>query len=73
MDIKIAELFNESRQNSKIRDAQLATPTSKIVDLGWQLDKDIQLVEPVTETNQLTGTNPRKGTKSNGTIDREKK
>ena len=24
MDIKIAELFNESRQNSKIRDAQIA-------------------------------------------------
>ena len=30
MDIKIAELFNKSRQNSKIRDAQLAKPTSKI-------------------------------------------
>ena len=49
MDIKIAELFNESRQNSKIRDAQLAMPTSKILDLGWQFDEDIQLVEPVTE------------------------
>ena len=49
MDIKIAELFNESRQNSKIRDAQLAMPTSKIPDLGWQFDEDIQLVEPVTE------------------------
>ena len=49
MDIKIAELFNESRQNSKIRDAQLAMPTSKIPDLGWQFNKDIQLVEPVTE------------------------
>ena len=49
MDIKIAELFKESRQNSKIRDAQLAMPTSKIPDLGWQFDKDIQLVEPVTE------------------------
>ena len=34
MDIKIAELFNESRQKSKIRDAQLAMPTSKIPDLG---------------------------------------
>ena len=34
MDIKIAELFNQSRQNSKIRDAQLARPTSKIPDLG---------------------------------------
>ena len=49
MDIKIAELFNESRQNSKIRDAQLAMPTSKIPDLGWQFDVDIQLVEPITE------------------------
>ena len=49
MDIKIAELFNKSRQNSKIRDAQLAMPTSKIPDLGWQFDEDIQLVEPTTE------------------------
>ena len=49
MDIKIAELFNKSRQNSKIRNAQLAMPTSKIPDLGWQFDKDIQLVEPVAE------------------------
>ena len=49
MDIKIAELFNESRENSKIRDAQLAMPTSKIPDLGWQFDEDIQLVEPTTE------------------------
>ena len=49
MDIKIAELFNESRQNSKIRDAQLAMPTSKIPDLGWQFYEDIQLVEPITE------------------------
>ena len=49
MDIKIAELFNESRQNSKIRDAQLAMPTSKIPDLGWQFDEDIQLVEPIAE------------------------
>ena len=49
MDIKIAELFNESRQNSKIRDAQLAMPTSKIPDLGWQFDEDIQLVKPVAE------------------------
>ena len=49
MDIKIAELFNKSRQNSKIRDAQLAMPTSKILDLGWKFDEDIQLVEPVTE------------------------
>ena len=49
MDIKIAELFKESRQNSKIRDAQLAMPTSKIPDLGWQFDENIQLVEPVTD------------------------
>ena len=49
MDIKIAELFNESRQNSKIRDAQHAMPTSKIPDFGWQFDEDIQLVEPITE------------------------
>ena len=49
MDIKIAELFNESRQNSKIRDAQLAMPTSKIPELGWQFDEDVQLVEPITE------------------------
>ena len=49
MDIKIAELFNESRQNSKIRDTQLAMPTSKIPDLGWKFDEDIQLVEPIAE------------------------
>ena len=49
MDIKIAELFNKSRQNSKIRDAQLAIPTSKIPDLDWQFDEDIQLDEPVAE------------------------
>ena len=49
MDIKIAELFNESRQNSKIRDAQLAMLTSKIPDLGWKFDEDTQFVEPVTE------------------------
>ena len=49
MDIKIAELFNKSRQNSKIRDAQLAMPTSKIPDLGWKFEEDIQLVKPVTE------------------------
>ena len=47
MDIKIAELFKESRQNSKIRDAQLAMPTSRIPDLDWKFDKDIQLIEPV--------------------------
>ena len=34
MDIRTAELSNESRQNSKIRDAQLAMPTNKIPDLG---------------------------------------
>ena len=62
MDIKIAELFKESRQNSKIRDAQLAMPTSRIPDLDWKFDEDIQLVKPVHETSLLTGTNPRKGT-----------
>ena len=72
MDIKIAELFNKTRQNSKIRDAQLAMPTSKIPDLGWQFDEDIELVEPVTEQINLTGTNPRKGTKSNSTTHRGK-
>ena len=49
MDIKIAELFKESRQNSKIRDAQLSMPTSRIPDLDWKFDEDIQLVEPVHE------------------------
>ena len=49
MDMKIAELFKESRQNSKIRDAQLAMPTSRISDLDWKFDEDIQLVEPVHE------------------------
>ena len=49
MDIKIAELFKESRQNSKIRDTQLAMPTSRIPDLDWKFDEDIQLVEPVHE------------------------
>ena len=49
MDIKIAELFKESRQNSKIRDTQLAMPNSKIPDLDWKFDEDIQLVEPVQE------------------------
>ena len=49
MDIKIAELFKESREKSKIRDAQLAMPTSKIPDLGWQFDEDVQLIGPVTE------------------------
>ena len=47
MDIKIAELFKESTQNSKIRDTQLAMPNSRIPDLNWKFDKDIQLVEPV--------------------------
>ena len=49
MDIKIAELFKESRQNSKIRDAQLAMPNSRIPDLDWKFDEDIQLIEPVHE------------------------
>ena len=49
MDIKIAELFKESRQNSKIRGSQLAMPNSKIPDLDWKFDEDTQLVEPVQE------------------------
>ena len=49
MDIKISELFSESRQNFKIKDAQLAMPTSKIPDLGWQFNEDIQLVKPIAE------------------------
>ena len=49
MDIKIAELFKESRQNSKIRDTQLAMPNSRIPDLDWKFDEDIQLVKPVHE------------------------
>ena len=49
MDIKVAELFKESRQNSKIRDAQLAMPTSRIPDLDWKFDEDIQLIKPVHE------------------------
>ena len=49
MDVKIAELFNDSRNNSKVRDAQLAMPTSQIPDLGWKFLEDVQLVEPVTE------------------------
>ena len=49
MDIKIAELFNKSRQNSKMRDAQLAMPTSRIPDFSWKFDEDIQLVKPVHE------------------------
>ena len=56
MDIKIAELFNESRQNSKIRDAQLAMPTSRIPDLDWKFDEDIQLVEPVHDVYSLEQT-----------------
>ena len=62
MDIKIAKLFKESRQNSKIRDAQIAMPNSRIPDLDWKFDEDIQLVEPVQEQGLLTGANPRKGT-----------
>ena len=49
MDIKIAELFKDSRKESRVRDAQLAMPTSKIPDLGWKFDEDVQLVEPVME------------------------
>ena len=48
MDIKIAELFQKKvDKTQKIRDAQLAMPTSRIPDLDWKFDEDIQLVEPV--------------------------
>ena len=66
MDIKIAELFKESRQNSKIRDAQLAMPTSKIPDLGWQFDEDIQLVDPFTE--QINSLEPIQERPQNPTV-----
>ena len=47
MDIKIAELFNESRSNSKIRDAQQLMPARQIPDLEWNFEEEVQLVEPV--------------------------
>ena len=46
MDVKIAELFNESRNNSKIRDAQQLMPAKQIPDLEWKFE-EVQLVEPV--------------------------
>ena len=47
MDVKIAELFNESRSNSKIRDAQQLMPARQIPDLEWKFEEEVQLVEPV--------------------------
>ena len=47
MDVKIAELFNENRSNSKICDAQQLMPTKQIPDLEWNFKEEIQLVEPV--------------------------
>ena len=47
MDVKIAELFNESRTNSKIRDAQQLMPAKQIPDLEWKFEEEVQLVEPV--------------------------
>ena len=47
MDVKIAELFNESRSNSKIRDAQQLMPAKQIPDLEWKFEEEVQLVEPV--------------------------
>ena len=47
MDVKIAELFNDSRNNSKTRDAQQLMPARQIPDLGWKFQEDVQLVEPV--------------------------
>ena len=46
MDVKIAELFNESRSNSKIQDAQQLMPAKQIPDLEWKFE-EVQLVEPV--------------------------
>ena len=48
MDVKIAELFNESRSNSKIRDAQQLMPARQIPDLEWKFEEEVQLVEPVS-------------------------
>ena len=48
MDVKIAELFNESRSNSKIRDAQQLMPARQIPDLEWKFKEEVQLVEPVS-------------------------
>ena len=47
MDVKIAELFNESRNNSKTRDAQQLMPAKQIPDLEWKFEEEVQLVEPV--------------------------
>ena len=41
MDIKIAELFNESRQNSKIRDAQLAMCRGAIITMVLVFGVDV--------------------------------
>ena len=38
-------------------------PTSKIPDLGWQFDEDIQLIEPVTE--QINSLEPTQGKAQN--------
>ena len=47
MDVKIAELFNESRNNSKTRDAQQLMPAKQIPDLEWKFEEEVQLIEPV--------------------------
>ena len=47
MDVKIAELFNESRNNSKTRDAQQLMPAKQIPDFQWKFEEEVQLVEPV--------------------------
>ena len=48
MHVKIAELFNESRSNSKIRDAQQLMPFRQILDLEFKFEEEVQLVEPVS-------------------------
>ena len=48
MDFRIAELFKESGENSKIRDAQHTMPISQIPDLGWKLDEVVSEIKPVT-------------------------
>ena len=61
MDIKIAELFKESRQNSKSEMHNLLCHPAEFHTLTGSFDKDIQLVEPVQ--NKSTHWNkPKKGT-----------
>ena len=45
--LNLEMLFNESRTNSKIRDAQQLMPAKQIPDLEWKFEEEVQLVEPV--------------------------